>query len=654
MKKILLLSLFCIGFYENHKAQCEKPILLTSATTSFDIFTIPSISFNRTSNILCYSEKPGTVNFYAIDKNLTTSLDLGKESTIVICLFHPTKDILLIGCKDGSVTIYDYLQNKTVKTFAAHPKSITAAVYSVNGDTLYTAGKEDNINVWTENGELIKTFTSASSAKSIHIRGNKIIYNNEKMSNCVRIIDYKTGVEQKVPVSTAMKMAVSLNGKKAYVNVLGNDVEIWNLENGTLDRKLFGHSGHGQDVAISNDEKILVTSSDDNSVIIWDNIKQTICSKIDLKKDVYTVCISPDSKYIAALNNEQKMYLYQINSKSSYTSRTNAAVAVGNVSSTPTTSTPTPKPKVSEVNLKFLPRQYNEPYSVEWSKDGKYFAVASFKNYKNSGMNMIDGTTTVYSGSGDTVVYARKYEAAMCATFNPINKEMVSCTYSSGLLKFNIGDTSATDFNNVCYEELAFRACYSPDGKDIIVGTVKGHIFISNNETGKLKYKLSTDSGKIIISMHQVNDGKTLISHSAGKIQYWNLLTGTLIKTLSAGDGDENEIACVNLSSDGKTLIAFAPKQILIYDAETGELRKKSSTGNGYCCAVSKDGSLMAFGFSEGFYTFDREGKVIRGMGAGSVKAMAFSPDGKELIVALKEGEILKYLSSEISVKSED
>ncbi|HWY35958.1 MAG TPA: hypothetical protein VNX68_15045, partial [Nitrosopumilaceae archaeon] len=177
---------------------------------------------------------------------------------------------------------------------------------------------------------------------------------------------------------------------------------------------------------------------------------------------------------------------------------------------------------------------------------------------------------------------------------------------------------------------------------------------ISDNATGKLISTLAAEKDKIIISMHLLNDGKTLISHSGGVIKYWDLTTGALIKTISAGEGEANEMNCVNLSADGKTLIAYAPNQILIYDAEKGEIKAKSSTGNGYCCAVSNDGSLMAFGFSKGFYTFNSKGEVLRGIGAGDVRAMAFSPDGKALIVALKEGEILKYLSAEIAVPTKD
>ncbi|HWY33003.1 MAG TPA: hypothetical protein VNX68_00060, partial [Nitrosopumilaceae archaeon] len=94
----------------------------------------------------------------------------------------------------------------------------------------------------------------------------------------------------------------------------------------------------------------------------------------------------------------------------------------------------------AQVNIKELPRQYNEPRSIEWSKDGKYFVVTSFSKRDAETYSMIDGTTTVYSGSADTIIQARTHEAALCATLNPVNKEITTITYSNGILKFNLGD----------------------------------------------------------------------------------------------------------------------------------------------------------------------------------------------------------------------
>ena len=312
MKKILLTLICSIAIYTGN-AQVEKPSYVGSAPAYFDIFTKPAISFNYNSTLLCFSEKIGTVTFYNIMNDAKSIYTLGKESTVVICLFHPKKDEVAIGCKDGQLIIYDYVKQTVVKTIQAHPKSMTAATYSTNGDTLYTAGKEDKINGWNSNGELIQTFETASSAKTIHLRGSQVIYNNEKMGNCVRIIDFATSKEKKIDVSTAAKMDVSKDGKRAYVNCLSAEVEVWNLVTGSLEYKLSRHSGHGQDAVLSYNEKMLLSGGDDNKVIVWDLSTQKPTWIIDCESDVYCICISPDDKYFAVLTNEQKMRFYKTN-----------------------------------------------------------------------------------------------------------------------------------------------------------------------------------------------------------------------------------------------------------------------------------------------------------------------------------------------------
>jgi len=309
---ILLIILFTINVFST-QAQYDKPTHVSTAPAYFDIFTKPTISFNYNSTMFCYSETIGSVTLNNVETGAKTSFSLGKESTIVVCQFHPKKDLILIGCKDGSITLYDYKEQKIVKTLIAHKKSITAVTYSTNGDTLYTAGKDDIINVWAESGDLIKTFETASSAKTIHIRGKKVIYNNEKMMNCVRIIDYTTAKEKKIDVSTAMKMDVSKDGKRAYVNCLSSEVEVWNLESGFMEYKLIGHTGHGEDVVLSGNEKMLISGGDDNIIVVWDVVRQKKCWTIDMLKDIYCICISPDDKYFVVLTNAQETHLFKTN-----------------------------------------------------------------------------------------------------------------------------------------------------------------------------------------------------------------------------------------------------------------------------------------------------------------------------------------------------
>lgn len=306
--------------------------------------------------------------------------------------------------------------------------------------------------------------------------------------------------------------------------------------------------------------------------------------------------------------------------------------------------------QAQDINMKEFPRQYNEIRSLEFSNDSKHLLCASYMTRDAGTYEINDGATTVYNAETGVIEFNRKAEPAICAVFNPNNKEVLSNTLKNDMRKFNFqGDTTSKNVSFLRNNAIPFRVIYSSDGKYNIVGTAAGKIFVTDVASGKTTYTLTaSEKPRFVISLHTINGGKTLVALCGGQIKYWDLSNGTLIRTVTSGT--EKEIACMNVSADGKTMIGFAG-EIIIWEAEKGELKKKAATGNGYCCAVSPDGKLMMFGFSKGFYVFDANGEVLRGWGGSAdVRAMAFSPDGKSFVVGLAEGEVFKFSSAELAV----
>jgi WD40 repeat protein len=299
--------------------------------------------------------------------------------------------------------------------------------------------------------------------------------------------------------------------------------------------------------------------------------------------------------------------------------------------------------------MEIVPGDY---YTVAFSPDNKYVVGTSFSNLKFSEtMTIRAGGTQVFNVETGVKEMAKTDRPALCAVFKSDGSEILSAELSNGpqAFPFKAETEKALSLPN---EEVAFSIQYSNDGLDAIIGSVQGNVHIIEIATGKVKRTINVNAGKIVISVHVVNAGKTLITHCGGMIQYWDLATGTEVKKILP-DNKDCEIGYAAVSADKKTMISQCDTTVSIWDVEKMTLKKTFVTGWKYCGAVSPDGSLIALGFNGGFYTFTSEGNVIRGWGGDGVdiKTLAFSPDGKLCAAGLGAGSMYIFDAGILATK---
>jgi WD40 repeat protein len=301
--------------------------------------------------------------------------------------------------------------------------------------------------------------------------------------------------------------------------------------------------------------------------------------------------------------------------------------------------------------MEIVPGDY---YTVNFSPDSKYVLGTSFSNLKYSEtLTMRAGGTQVFNIETGAKELAKTDRPALCAVFRPDGKEILSVELSNGPKTFSFKDGAEKSLKSP-NEEVTFTTLYTEDGLDAITGTVQGNIHITDISTGKLKKTIkANDSAKIVISLHLINNGKTLISHSAGAIQFWDLAAGKLTKYYTPENG--KSVGYVAVSGDKKTMISQSGKTVSLWNLETMDVKTTFETSWKYCGAVSPDGSLIALGFDGGFYTFNNKGEVIRGWGGDGVdiKTLSFSPDGKLCAAGLSSGRLFIFDAAVLATHAE-
>ncbi len=92
-----------------------------------------------------------------------------------------------------------------------------------------------------------------------------------------------------------------------------------------------GHTGQIHSIDISKDSTILVRGSKDSTVVIWNFIDGTLLKKLKYNGIVTSVCLSPNSQYLAYGGSDNKVFLFDIkNSKliSTYTEHTDDITSI--------------------------------------------------------------------------------------------------------------------------------------------------------------------------------------------------------------------------------------------------------------------------------------------------------------------------------------
>ncbi len=87
---------------------------------------------------------------------------------------------------------------------------------------------------------------------------------------------------------------------KRFVSIADKDlaVKIWDIETKSLISSLAPNSAHVNTVAVSSDQRYIVTGGDDGIARFWDIDRGINLRTLELPHSVYTLMISPDNRYM--------------------------------------------------------------------------------------------------------------------------------------------------------------------------------------------------------------------------------------------------------------------------------------------------------------------------------------------------------------------
>ncbi len=212
---------------------------------------------------------------------------------------------------DDKIRIRDIKTGENFITLKGHKGGLLNAAFSQDGKLMVTGGMDRKIRFWDVNGWKLIKLTDAHSGPVFGLDfssdGSLLASGGGHDDPSIKIWDIKSG-----------KTIHTLKGCKADVHTVkfspddlflasaSRYLRIWDVKTGRELNELHGHNWTLYDACFSPDGSLLVTTSTDNTMIIWDMENRSPVRKIKFNTEITDMDFSRNGKMIAVsdANNE--------------------------------------------------------------------------------------------------------------------------------------------------------------------------------------------------------------------------------------------------------------------------------------------------------------------------------------------------------------
>jgi WD40 repeat protein len=196
--------------------------------------------------------------------------------TSINCIkFIPDTEYLATGSSDDTIRVWDF-NGKEIKIFIGHIAPVTQIDFTnFNNEIIMVSSSEDNtVKIWNySTAELLKSYSDATNiVKVVRFINDKVITGSKdkhlriyNLQNDQLLFDLETGAVTALAVHPGPQTF-------CVIGTVTNHLVVIDYENGSIIKKSLSHELPIQGLDFSSDGKLLVSSSLDKQVKVWNVI----------------------------------------------------------------------------------------------------------------------------------------------------------------------------------------------------------------------------------------------------------------------------------------------------------------------------------------------------------------------------------------------
>jgi WD40 repeat protein len=196
-----------------------------------------------------------------------------RESAAYKIALSPNGKIVSSGSQDGKVRLWDVKTGRVIRRWTGHTGYVSSVCWSANGKQIMSGSWDGRVRVWNvKRGERILEIKTGHEDvwAAIYSPDNKQIATGGFSKNTVKIWDAKLG-----ELITTLKhdyivcsLAWTSDGKQLISASYGL-IRIFDTATWRLAAILGGHRSYVNAIALSRDNRLLASTSDDGTVRLW-------------------------------------------------------------------------------------------------------------------------------------------------------------------------------------------------------------------------------------------------------------------------------------------------------------------------------------------------------------------------------------------------